>query len=127
MRETKGGMVVEELPRSAATEDQASTHNPNPRPHGDDEEGLEEGEIVGDDESASLKQSAAVPHQPHPLENSWTFWFDNPSAKSKQAAWGSSIRPIYTFSTVEEFWRYPFLDSFLFKIPSYVFLGISGK
>ncbi|KAI3495410.1 hypothetical protein L1887_37748 [Cichorium endivia] len=40
----------------------------------------------------------------HPLEHSWTFWFDNPSAKSKQVAWGSSIRPIYTFSTVEEFW-----------------------
>ena len=41
----------------------------------------------------------------HPLENSWTFWFDNPSAKSKHAAWGSSIRQIYTFSTVEHFWR----------------------
>ncbi|KAJ9565835.1 hypothetical protein OSB04_001801 [Centaurea solstitialis] len=40
----------------------------------------------------------------HPLEHSWTFWFDNPSAKSKQVAWGNSIRPIYTFSTVEEFW-----------------------
>nr|2WMC_A Chain A, EUKARYOTIC TRANSLATION INITIATION FACTOR 4E [Pisum sativum]2WMC_B Chain B, EUKARYOTIC TRANSLATION INITIATION FACTOR 4E [Pisum sativum]2WMC_C Chain C, EUKARYOTIC TRANSLATION INITIATION FACTOR 4E [Pisum sativum]2WMC_D Chain D, EUKARYOTIC TRANSLATION INITIATION FACTOR 4E [Pisum sativum]2WMC_E Chain E, EUKARYOTIC TRANSLATION INITIATION FACTOR 4E [Pisum sativum]2WMC_F Chain F, EUKARYOTIC TRANSLATION INITIATION FACTOR 4E [Pisum sativum]2WMC_G Chain G, EUKARYOTIC TRANSLATION INITIATION F len=41
---------------------------------------------------------------PHLLENSWTFWFDTPAAKSKQAAWGSSMRPIYTFSTVEEFW-----------------------
>ncbi|KAI3969378.1 hypothetical protein MKX01_019939 [Papaver californicum] len=36
--------------------------------------------------------------------HSWTFWFDNPSAKSKQATWGSSIRPIHTFSTVEDFW-----------------------
>nr|GEX96599.1 eukaryotic translation initiation factor 4E-1-like [Tanacetum cinerariifolium] len=43
--------------------------------------------------------------QRHPLEHSWTFWFDNPSAKSKQVAWGSSIRPIYTFSSIEEFWR----------------------
>ncbi|KAK8917059.1 hypothetical protein KSP39_PZI022338 [Platanthera zijinensis] len=40
----------------------------------------------------------------HLLEHSWTFWFDNPSAKSKQAAWGSSIRPVYTFSNVEDFW-----------------------
>ncbi|GAB2210423.1 hypothetical protein Droror1_Dr00015689 [Drosera rotundifolia] len=40
----------------------------------------------------------------HPLENLWTFWFDNPNAKSKQTAWGSSIRPVYTFSTVEDFW-----------------------
>lgn len=104
VKEKMGDTVVEELPRSATTEDQGSTHNPNPRPHGDDEEDLEEGEIVVDDASASLKQSAAITHQPHPLEHSWTFWFDNPSAKSKQAAWGSSMRPIYTFSNVEEFW-----------------------
>lgn len=40
----------------------------------------------------------------HPLERHWTFWFDNPSAKSKSAAWGSTLRSIYTFSTVEDFW-----------------------
>ncbi|KAL5720375.1 translation initiation factor eIF4E [Ranunculus cassubicifolius] len=60
---------------------------------------LEEGEI--NDSSESLK---SLIHQPHPLEHSWTFWFDNPSAKQKQAAWGSSIRSIHTFGTVEEFW-----------------------
>ncbi|XP_042479897.1 eukaryotic translation initiation factor 4E-1-like [Macadamia integrifolia] len=63
----------------------------------------EEGEIVGDD-SASATASTTVTPQPHPLENSWTFWFDNPSSKSKQIEWGASIRPIHTFSTVEEFW-----------------------
>ncbi|KAF8018910.1 hypothetical protein BT93_H3720 [Corymbia citriodora subsp. variegata] len=42
--------------------------------------------------------------RPHPLGHSWTFWFDSPTAKSSQADWGSSIRPIYTFATVEEFW-----------------------
>ena len=61
--------------------------------------------VVGEEDTASSKPSTVIDHQPHPLENSWTFWFDNPSAKSKQAAWGSSIRPIYTFSTAEEFWR----------------------
>ncbi|KAK8607237.1 hypothetical protein V6N13_052981 [Hibiscus sabdariffa] len=50
----------------------------------------------------SLKQG--VVDQPHPLEHSWTFWFDNLQAKSKQATWGSSTRPIYTFSTIEQFW-----------------------
>ncbi|MBA0691286.1 hypothetical protein Goari_008920 [Gossypium aridum] len=44
--------------------------------------------------------------QPHQLEHLWTFWFDNPSAKSKHATWGSSMRAIYTFSTVEQFWSY---------------------
>lgn len=94
--------------KSANTEEETNTNmNTNPN-HGSggpgEEEEPEEGEIVGGD-GESKQSTTAVVHQPHPLEHSWTFWFDNPSAKSKQAAWGSSIRPIYTFSTVEEFWR----------------------
>lgn len=67
------------------------------------EDGGEEGEIVGesDDTASSLGKQITMKH---PLEHSWTFWFDNPSGKSKQAAWGSSIRPIYTFSAAEDFW-----------------------
>ncbi|XP_076919690.1 eukaryotic translation initiation factor 4E-1-like [Bidens hawaiensis] len=57
----------------------------------------------GEEDDTSLRQGKDIVKR-HPLEHSWTFWFDNPSAKSKQVAWGSSIRPIYTFSTVEEFW-----------------------
>ncbi|KAI4298197.1 hypothetical protein L6164_031785 [Bauhinia variegata] len=99
-------MVVEDSPRSTITDDQINNTltNPNSRVPETDEDDLEEGEIVGDDDTASSKASNAIVHQPHPLENSWTFWFDNPSAKAKQAAWGSSMRPIYTFATVEEFW-----------------------
>ncbi|KAF8388274.1 hypothetical protein HHK36_026940 [Tetracentron sinense] len=43
--------------------------------------------------------------QKHGLERKWTFWFDNQS-KPKQAgaAWGSSLRNVYTFDTVEDFW-----------------------
>ncbi|XP_077243723.1 eukaryotic translation initiation factor 4E-1-like [Tasmannia lanceolata] len=64
-----------------------------------------EGDIVVDD-SSSFSSSLAVPNPKdlHPLEHSWTFWFDNPFAKSKQISWGNSIRPIHTFSTAEEFW-----------------------
>ncbi|KAF5738291.1 hypothetical protein HS088_TW13G01187 [Tripterygium wilfordii] len=98
-------MGVEEI--STAADDQTNPENPpnpNPRaPPGADDEETEEGEIVGDEDS-SINKSAEIPLQPHPLENSWTFWFDNPSAKSKQATWGSSMRSIYTFATVEEFW-----------------------
>ncbi|XP_044495316.1 eukaryotic translation initiation factor 4E-1-like [Mangifera indica] len=97
-------MVVEsENPKTSANTGELSSaaiKNPNPNPKDDEE--LEEGEIVGDNEPS--KKSTAVIHQPHPLEHSWTFWFDNPSAKSKQATWGSSMRSIYTFSTVEQFW-----------------------
>ncbi|XP_020590279.1 eukaryotic translation initiation factor 4E-1-like isoform X1 [Phalaenopsis equestris] len=62
---------------------------------------LEEGEILNDE---SHEGSSAAKIQFHPLQHSWTFWFDNPSAKSKQAAWGNSIRPIHTFDSVEDFW-----------------------
>ncbi|CAN4123756.1 unnamed protein product [Withania somnifera] len=60
----------------------------------------EGGEMLEESDDTSSKQITTK----HPLEHSWTFWFDNPSGKSKQAAWGSSIRPIYTFSTAEDFW-----------------------
>ena len=45
---------------------------------------VEEGEIVdeGDTKEKPSKAIAAT----HPLEHSCTFWFDNPSTKSKQAA-----------------------------------------
>ncbi|GER31813.1 eukaryotic translation initiation factor 4Efamily protein [Striga asiatica] len=69
-----------------------------------DESDAEEGEIVGGDPEDPSKAAVAAPIPKHPLEHSWTFWFDNPSAKSKQATWGSAIRAIYTFSTVEDFW-----------------------
>jgi len=61
----------------------------------------EEGEIV---ESVEAIERPIEPANTHPLEHSWTFWFDNPNGKSKQATWGSSLRPVYTFNTVEDFW-----------------------
>lgn len=111
--ERKWKMVEEEALKSATAEEESNTNintiaNPNPNPRaggaGEEDEEPEEGEILGGDED-SKQTGTEVVHESHPLEHSWTFWFDNPSAKSKQAAWGSSLRPIYTFSTVEEFWR----------------------
>ncbi|KAM7271282.1 hypothetical protein ACFE04_030496 [Oxalis oulophora] len=55
-------------------------------------------------QQSSSAASASANSITHPLEHSWTFWFDNPQAKSKQATWGSSMRSIFTFATVEEFW-----------------------
>nr|AGI41304.1 eukaryotic translation initiation factor 4E [Phaseolus vulgaris]AGI41305.1 eukaryotic translation initiation factor 4E [Phaseolus vulgaris]AGI41306.1 eukaryotic translation initiation factor 4E [Phaseolus vulgaris]AGI41307.1 eukaryotic translation initiation factor 4E [Phaseolus vulgaris] len=94
-------MVVEDTQKSTITDEQ------NPSRVDNDDDDLEDGEILEDADdaaSAASKPPSAFLRKPHPLENSWTFWYDNPSAKSKQAEWGSSIRPIYTFSTVEEFW-----------------------
>ncbi|KAF3516022.1 hypothetical protein DY000_02059899 [Brassica cretica] len=73
-----------------------SAEQPIDRYHeeGDDNE---EGEIAG----GEVDESSAVPES-HPLEDSWTLWFDNPSVKSKQTTWGSSLRSVFT---VQEFWR----------------------
>ncbi|KDP21178.1 hypothetical protein JCGZ_21649 [Jatropha curcas] len=98
-------MVVEEAQKSSTTTT-GETPIPNPIPKAEDDvnnDEPEEGEIVGDEDS-SVEKSTAVTYQPHPLEHQWTFWFDNPSSKSKQATWGSSMRSVYTFATVEEFW-----------------------
>ncbi|GJP31246.1 hypothetical protein CLOM_g23332 [Closterium sp. NIES-68] len=41
----------------------------------------------------------------HPLEHRWTLWFDNPQHRGKGgSSWGSSLRVIFTFGTVEDFW-----------------------
>ncbi|KAE9621960.1 putative translation Initiation factor eIF- 4e [Lupinus albus] len=59
---------------------------------------------------ATVEEVVAVP-SPEPeigsknkLERQWTFWLDNQSKTKQGAAWGSSLRKIYTFNTVEEFW-----------------------
>uniref|UniRef100_A0A2P2M829 Eukaryotic translation initiation factor 4E-1 n=1 Tax=Rhizophora mucronata TaxID=61149 RepID=A0A2P2M829_RHIMU len=107
-------MVVEADSQKTSSPNTGETRNlnpnPNPNPNGnprpqqggendDEDDELEEGEIVGEE-----KPSGPVTYQAHPLEHQWTFWYDNPSAKSKQSTWGSYMRSIYTFSTVEEFW-----------------------
>ncbi|XP_072993835.1 eukaryotic translation initiation factor 4E-1-like [Typha latifolia] len=73
----------------------------------EEEEEVEEGEIPGDPVPSPVAEDGGAEggrRPTHPLEHSWTFWFDNPTGKSKQVAWGSSIRPVHTFSTVEDFW-----------------------
>mmetsp|Transcript_28046 Transcript_28046/g.38771 ORF Transcript_28046/g.38771 Transcript_28046/m.38771 type:complete len:201 (+) Transcript_28046:131-733(+) len=42
--------------------------------------------------------------QKHCLENTWTLWFDNPTGRQKQTTWGASLRSVFTFNTVEDFW-----------------------
>ncbi|KAL0716832.1 hypothetical protein Bca4012_066154 [Brassica carinata] len=98
-------MAVEDTPKPVVPTEEA---NPNPTDHPIDryhEEGddAEEGEIAGGEGDGDESSKSAVP-QSHPLEHSWTFWFDNPSVKLKQTTWGSSLRSVFTFSTVEEFW-----------------------
>jgi len=41
----------------------------------------------------------------HPLQNSWTLWYDNPGKKTSQQSWAENLKKIVTFDTVEDFWR----------------------
>ncbi|CAN1841255.1 Eukaryotic translation initiation factor isoform 4E [Linum perenne] len=54
--------------------------------------------------AASVVATPESSPQPHKLERKWTFWFDNQSKPKQGAAWGTSLRSVYTFDTVEEFW-----------------------
>ncbi|KAI9473492.1 MAG: eukaryotic translation initiation factor 4E-1 [Benjaminiella poitrasii] len=40
----------------------------------------------------------------HPLQNSWTLWFDNPGKKANAASWSQNLKEIVDVSTVEDFW-----------------------
>lgn len=40
----------------------------------------------------------------HELEHRWTLWFDNPSTKQSMLKYGQTLRAVYTFDTVEDFW-----------------------
>ncbi|KAI7905170.1 translation initiation factor eIF 4e-like domain-containing protein [Cokeromyces recurvatus] len=40
----------------------------------------------------------------HPLQNTWTFWFDNPGKKANVQSWADNLKEIVSFDTVEDFW-----------------------
>ncbi|KAL5996932.1 Initiation factor [Asimina triloba] len=55
-------------------------------------------------ETTAVEIGGGEQKQPHHLERKWTFWFDNQSKSKQGAAWGTTLRKVYTFDTVEQFW-----------------------
>jgi len=58
-------------------------------------------------ETPVLSSSSVAPADfevKHPLQDAWTWWFDNPKKKSTQQSWGANLKKIYSFATVEDFW-----------------------
>ena len=41
----------------------------------------------------------------HPLHNTWTLWFDNPGRKNSAQNWAQNLKEVFSFTTVEDFWR----------------------
>lgn len=42
----------------------------------------------------------------HPLQNTWTLWFDNPGKKASAQSWADNLKEIINIDTVEDFWRW---------------------
>eukprot|EP00955_Chlamydomonas_euryale_P046783 353504-Chlamydomonas_euryale.AAC.10 len=40
----------------------------------------------------------------HPLEHRWTLWFDNPITRPIRNNYVQSVKSVYSFDTVEDFW-----------------------
>lgn len=64
------------------------------------------------DDSATPNGSSSVNLEMlHPLENEWTMWYDRRPAAGKRLKgelenYENNLRPIGSFATVEDFWRY---------------------
>ncbi|GAB2299075.1 translation initiation factor eIF4E [Dionaea muscipula] len=79
-------MAVEESEKSSITGEEQSQNSVN---NGGEDLGVEDEELIEGEEVSSTQKLSKEISATHPLENSWTF---------------CSIRPIYTFSSAEEFW-----------------------
>lgn len=50
--------------------------------------------------------SAAVDYSnKHPLQNTWTLWFDNPGKKTSAQSWADNLKEVISIENVEDFWR----------------------
>lgn len=95
---------------STTTESQTNNNNNN---NDDDDDNDDDNDGEPSQEQPTLEQGVAgldiaEPSNfsvKHPLQNSWTIWYDNPGKRSNQASWGDHLKKITTFSTVEDFWR----------------------
>ncbi len=56
------------------------------------------------DEPGAAQEGSSGPLKKHPLEQSWTLWFDNPQAKQSTNKYGQTLKEVYAFDTVEDFW-----------------------
>ncbi|CAO3584493.1 unnamed protein product [Absidia cylindrospora] len=40
----------------------------------------------------------------HPLQNAWTFYYDNPLLNNSAQSWAENLKELVTVDTVEDFW-----------------------
>ena len=60
---------------------------------------------TGDQEEGELSPNKDAAPEKHHLEHKWTLWYNSGSSGKQQAnTWGSTLRAVYSFDTVEDFW-----------------------
>jgi len=65
-------------------------------------------EVLKPEESVITKQIPFDPNVKHPLKFTWTLWYEyHLSSRTRPASnqWGENIKPVFSFQTVEDFWR----------------------
>jgi hypothetical protein len=40
----------------------------------------------------------------HPLQNTWTLWFDSPGKKANIVSWSQNLKEVTSVDAVEDFW-----------------------
>eukprot|EP00123_Amoebidium_parasiticum_P002753 comp14035_c0_seq1/m.9881 comp14035_c0_seq1/g.9881 ORF comp14035_c0_seq1/g.9881 comp14035_c0_seq1/m.9881 type:complete len:196 (-) comp14035_c0_seq1:194-781(-) len=54
--------------------------------------------------SSKMPPDPSIFAEKHPLQNSWTLWYDNSNRARSTESWSLNLRRITDFSTVEDFW-----------------------
>ncbi|KAH6560582.1 hypothetical protein BASA50_001389 [Batrachochytrium salamandrivorans] len=63
-----------------------------------------EQEALTSDEQVTAFDDPEALNVKHPLQNTWTLWFDSPSKKTSAKDWGLTLKAVASFNTVEDFW-----------------------
>lgn len=82
---------------SQKTEEEQKFNEENINDEDDHDDGDEEQEEEDVDRDIDLEVK-------HPLQHTWTLWYDNPSKKTTAHTYETFLKKVYTFDTVEGFW-----------------------
>jgi len=61
-------------------------------------------DIKPEDSKAVENVAPKVPAVTHPLQYSWTLWYDSPHKEKPKGGWRPNHQKVFTFDTVEDFW-----------------------
>lgn len=71
----------------------------------DEENQNDDDHDIGDEDTDDQEDDRDVDLEvKHPLQSTWTLWYDNPSKKTTAHTYETFLKRVYTFDTVEGFW-----------------------